>query len=144
MAADHGGFDLKERMKEWLKTSGYEVVDVGAGEMAGDDDYTDYAQKGVKQMTENDRLLLFCRNGLGMIITANRFGHIRCGLAFDREAVKRGRRDDDINALAVPADYLDEGKTEEMVRTFIEEPFSNLEKYRRRLSKLAAINSEFK
>src|SRR3989339_1855654 len=100
LGADHGGFEMKESIKKWLATEGYTVDDVGADSLVAEDDYVYFAKQAVKAVTSSgDRVLLFCRNGFGMVMTANRFAGVRCGLAFDVEAVRKGRTDDDINAL---------------------------------------------
>lgn len=137
LGADHGGFSYKEDVKSWLESSGYEVDDVGALTLEPDDDFVDYAVEAVKKVTSSDdRVLLFCRNGFGMVITANRFVGVRCGLAFDVEAVRRGRVDDDINCLAVPADYVDKEKMLEMIEVFLKTEFSADDKYAKRVMKI--------
>lgn len=139
MGADHGGFNLKEKTKEWLIDGGFEIVDVGATSFVDDDDYVDFAKAAVKEAQTEDRMILFCRNGFGMSITANRFAGVRCGFALSEEAVRRGRIDDDINCLAVPADYIDEASAERMIKVFLSEKFSNEENYKRRIMKLDNI-----
>lgn len=140
LGSDHGGFGLKEKVKVWLIDEGYKVNDCGAFSLVDDDDYVDYAKAAVKEAVEGeDRMILFCRNGFGMSITANRFKGVRCGLAFDKEAVRRGRADDDINGLSIPADYVDEALVREMIKIFLTEEFVNSEKYTRRIMKLENI-----
>jgi ribose 5-phosphate isomerase B len=142
LAADHGGFELKNKIKSWLVDKGYEITDVGAETLVPDDDYVDYAKAAVKEANfDEDKVILFCRNGLGMSIAANRFIGIRCGVAFDEEAVRKGRTDDDINCLSVPADYEDEEKVKRMVEVFLTTAFSDEQKYTRRVRKLEEILS---
>lgn len=136
LAADHGGYETKERLKSWLLDSGYEVEDVGAKKLDAEDDYVDYALAAVNKMADGDRAVLFCRNGFGMCITANRFPKIRCGVGFDRDAVKKGRSDDDLNCLAIPSDYIDEDVIKGMIEIFTKQEFSKEKKYSRRLQKL--------
>lgn len=137
LGADHGGFLIKEEVKAWLVSEGYEVVDVGADILVEDDDYVDYAKAAVKEaISIDDRIVLFCRNGFGMVIAANRFVGIRCGLAFGEEAVVKGRTDDDINCLAVPADYTDGMSAERMIKIFLTEKFDGGDNYKRRVMKL--------
>jgi ribose 5-phosphate isomerase B len=137
LGADHGGFKIKEEVKNWLGKEGFEVVDMGATTQVDDDDYVDYAKAAVKEASSSDdRIVLFCRNGFGMMIAANRFAGVRCGLAFDEEAVRKGRTDDDINCLSVPADYIDEVDAEKMIKIFLTEKFDEGENYKRRIIKL--------
>ena len=98
-----------------LEEKGYEVEDVGAYQQNGDDDYVDYASRAVLQMNEGNKTILFCRNGMGMCIVANKFKGVRCGMGFGLEAVRKGRIDDNINALAIPTDYVSFETVKEMV-----------------------------
>jgi len=137
LGADHGGYQKKEEVKLWLIEKGYEVIDVGAFSINLEDDYVDFAKDAIKKaVSKEDRIILFCRNGFGMLIAANRFSGVRCGLAFDNTAVEKGRTDDDINCLSVPSDYIDIEQTKEMVMTFLSIEFENKEKYLRRIMKL--------
>ena len=137
LGADHGGFEMKESIKKWLINDGYTVEDVGSENLVEGDDYVDYAKRAIQTVTTSgDRVLLFCRNGFGMVMTANRFSGVRCGLAFDTEAVRKGRTDDDINALSIPSDYVDEVLAMRMIKVFLTEGMSRDEKYKRRIMKL--------
>lgn len=153
LGADHGGFQLKEEIKKWLSRGNtrdlgvprvaekYEVVDVGAEEMDPDDDYVDYAVMVAEEVAgdQEARGILFCRNGFGMMIAANRYPGVRCGEAFDVAAVKRGRTDDDINCLSVPSDYIKDGDVKKMIEAFLKTKFSGKDRYRRRLMKLEMV-----
>jgi ribose 5-phosphate isomerase B len=143
LAADHGGFEAKEKIVDFLDEKGYEVEDMGAYQLTGDDDYVDYAQKAIGEMKEIDRVILFCRNGMGMCIVANKFRGVRCGLGFGPEAVRRGRLDDNINALAVPVDYCTDEGVREMVKLFLSTDFSTEEKYIRRFNKVNNLEQKW-
>ncbi len=141
VGADHGGFKLKEDIKKWLTGQKYEVLDVGAEKLDEKDDFVDYAELVAEGVAGDPdaRGILFCRNGFGMMIAANRFQGVRCGEAFDIKAIKRGRSDDDINCLSVPADYIKGGEVEKMVEAFLKTDFSGEERYKRRLWKLEML-----
>ena len=146
LGADHGGWQMKEDVKGWVEGArlrqGYgEVKDVGAVKEDLNDDYVDFAMEVARELEKDGgvRGVLFCKNGFGMVITANRFGGVRCGVAFDVGAVRRGRTDDDINCLAVPAEYVELDKVKEMIKVFLETKFNGEERYERRLSKLKLI-----
>lgn len=140
LGADHGGYETKERIKAWLVDEGHTVEDVGSKELNPEDDYVDFAVEAVNAVTsQKDKIILFCRNGFGMSIAANRFSSIRCGLGFDREAVRRGRLDDDINCLAIPCDYVEMDVLRGVINTFLKQDFSTEMKYKRRLDKLEKI-----
>jgi ribose 5-phosphate isomerase B len=140
LGADHGGYETKERIEAWLIDNGYTVEDVGADALDAEDDYVGFGEAAVKAVTSaSDRVILFCRNGFGMSIVANRFTGMRCGVAFDREAVRKGRKDDNINCLAVPADYVELDILKGIIDSFLKQEFSTEEKYQRRLDKLDKI-----
>lgn len=144
LGADHGGFALKKTIFEWLKEKDLMVNDVGAEKLLMDDDFVDYGLDVAEMVVSEpgSKGILFCRNGFGMSIVANKVAGIRCGLGFDVEATKKGRSDDDINCLAIPADYLDEGKVKGIILAFLETEFSNEEKYKRRLYKMELLTEE--
>lgn len=140
LGSDHRGFLLKEKIKQWLLGEDYLVVDVGATSLVPDDDYVDFANAAVKEVTTNDdRIVLFCRNGFGMTIAANRFVGVRCGLAFNDKAVSKGRTDDDINCLSIPTDYVDDASVKKMIKTFLTQNFTSTDNYKRRINKLDSL-----
>lgn len=141
LGADHGGFELKGKLLEWLGLNGYETVDCGDFAKVGDDDYVDWAEAVALKMRD-DRLargILICRNGVGMQIVANRFRWMRCGLGFSVEMVRSARNDDDINCLSLPGDFVREQEAVEYTRVFLETEFSGVERFVRRLEKLKRI-----
>lgn len=143
LGADHGGFVIKEKVVNFLEEIGYDVEDVGAYQQNGDDDYVEYAVKAVEEMKDGDRVILFCRNGMGMAITANKRKGVRCGLGFGPEAVRKGRLDDDINALAIPADYCTDEGVKEMIKIFLDTEFNSSPRYVNRLQKLVNIEEKW-
>lgn len=140
LGADHGGFEMKKKLKIFLTDLGYKVLDVGAFDLNNQDDFVDYAVSGLKEMENGDKLILMCRNGVGMSIVANRYKNIRCVLGFDEDQVKRARSDDDVNCLSLPADYVDFEKTFQMVKVFLETKFSfEEERFVRRVKKMGEV-----
>ena len=139
LGADHAGFKKKETVKIWLESEGYEVEDVGVFDEKEKVDFVDFAILVASELEEDekDRGVLFCRNGFGMVMAANRFNKVRCGFGFDVEAIKKGRKDDDINCMAIPSDYIEEEKIKEMVKVMLETDFSGEERFKRRVEKLS-------
>jgi len=140
IAADHRGFELKEKLVPFLENLGHTVIDVGNAEFNPDDDYPDFVFKLVQELHTNDQALgiVCCASGIGISIAANRFAHIRCGLCMNEKQTQFARRDDDINVLALPAEYVDEILAEKMVTIFLKTPFNTNPRYLRRLQKLEA------
>lgn len=137
IGADHGGFKLKEKIKSWLIEMMIDYQDVGAFEFVEDDDFVDFAKEVVAGIKNpEDRGILICKSGVGMDIVANRSGHIRCGLAVSADQIEAARRDDDINVLALAADFMDEFSARQVVEGFIKTEFSSEERRTRRLDKI--------
>lgn len=143
VGADHGGFELKKKVLKWMEEDKYDFEDLGAENFEKEDDFVDYALDVAEQIVseENAMGILLCRNGFGMSIAANRVPGVRCGVGFSKEAVFKGRNDDDINCVAIPADYLSEGEVKEIVDVFLKTKFSGEERYKRRLYKLEMLTA---
>jgi ribose 5-phosphate isomerase B len=136
LGADHRGFQLKEKIKNWLAEGNYEFEDLGNDRFDPEDDYPDFAKKVAKKLGRSDKGIVICGSGVGVDIVANRFPELRCGLGFLPEQIKKAREDDDINCLALAADFLEEKVAKEIIKTFLETPFSSQENKIRRLKKI--------
>jgi ribose 5-phosphate isomerase B len=141
IGADHGGYEMKEKMRGLLAEKGYEVVDRGNFVLDTNDDYVDVASKVAEDVMADpqSRGVLLCRNGMGMSIVANRFKGIRCGLGFNGESVRKGRTDDDINVLSLPADYMAIEQAVQITMLFLKTEFEKQERYVRRINKINSI-----
>jgi len=138
LAADHGGYQRKQQLMSYLQKKGYEIVDCGAFLLNDNDDYPDFIKELARKMQADSEVLgiVVCRNGVGVSIAANRYSHLRCGLGLSEAHVKSARVDDNINVLALPADYFDLLFSQKLVDTFLNTPFSNLDRHLRRLAKV--------
>jgi len=149
LGADHRGFKLKEELKTWLTEEGFGVEDLGAFEYDPNDDYPVFAERVARRVAEgfktdpiNVRGIVFCGSGVGVDIVVNKFKQIRSGLAINSEQIRSARFDDDINILAIPADYIKIDEAKKIVKIFLETPFSQEEKKKRRLSEIRQIENE--
>ena len=81
MGADHGGFALKEHIKDYLTQKGHEVVDVGTYS-TDSCDYPDFGYAAAKKLADGevDRAIVICSTGIGISITANKVNGVRCAL----------------------------------------------------------------
>jgi ribose 5-phosphate isomerase B len=146
IASDHRGFDLKNYVKNYLESKGYEVVDVGDKKLNPNDDYPLFATKAVRKILLADnkttKAILFCGSGQGMVMAANRFKGIRAGLGWSVEAAKGIRNDEDSNVLVIPADVFstDKDKLHVIIETWLNTPFANAPRYRRRLQELDELS----
>jgi len=139
LGADHRGFELKEKMKRWLKSKGWELTDLGNDKLDAEDDFPDFAVKVAKKIKKGDFGILFCGSGVGMDLVANRFSNVRCGLGFTPQQIRIAKRDDNINCLSVAADFTTEEEARPLIEMLIETNFSGSDKYSRRLSKIEKI-----
>lgn len=140
LCSDHRGFDLKEKLKRWLKDKRYEFEDLGNMVLDQEDDFPDFVVKVAKKLGKAaDVGILFCGSGVGMDIVANRFPKIRCGLSFNSQQTRIAKRDDNINCISIPADFVSENETRAIIEMFLETQFANAGKYLRRLRKVEKI-----
>ena len=143
LAADHRGFPLKEKVKQWLTQWGYEHEDMGAFELDLTDDYPVYAKKVAESMVEiDDRGILVCGSGVGVDEVANKFDGIRSGLAINKEQIYAARNDDNINVLALASDFIAEEEAKEIIKTFLDTEFADEERFNRRLKEVGEIEEE--
>jgi len=106
IAADHGGYKLKELLKKHLKDRGIEVKDFGAHSLDKADDYPDFAFPAAKSVSqgESDAGILVCTSGIGMSIVANKVKGVRAALAMDPESARSARSHNNANVLTLPGD----------------------------------------
>ena len=143
IGADHRGFALKEEIVQWLKEKGHDVVDCGAFELNKDDDYPDFSADVAKRVAQdgNSKGIVICGSGAGVTITANKIGGIRCANACNGDEVIHARAHDDLNVLALSADYLTKEQAEELIEAFLSTSFDPQERFVRRLNKIREIES---
>jgi len=145
IGADHRGFDLKENLKEWMSKNDIAFQDVGAFTLDENDDYPVYAKKLSESVSEDlisgkeTRGIILCGSGVGVDIVANKFDGIRSGLGASRKQVESGRRDDDINVLAIASNYTDFEQAKQLIETFLKTEFDELAKRKRRLDEIKEI-----
>ncbi len=142
IASDHGGFVLKEAIKDLIEEQGGRIVDLGPTQLVPDDDYPDYAglvAAKVAQKPEENFGILICRSGQGMCITANKFKGVRAGVVWNMKQAKASRADDHTNVLCLPADFVPTKQIPGIVKAWLATPWSNDPRHLRRLKKITAI-----
>jgi len=139
MAADHGGFHLKEALKAALSVQGHEVVDWGThdAEMV---DYVDFAVPAAQAVAsgECERGILCCGTGLGVMLTANKVRGIRAVVCHDCYSARMSRRHNDANVLCLGGRVHGAGLAEEIARIWLETPFEG-GRHARRVAKIMAL-----
>lgn len=138
LGADHGGYRLKEELKEYLSGLGYEIEDMGAYELDPDDDYPDFIFPVATNVSQNQESMgiVIGLSGNGEAIAANKVNGIRAALCMNENMTKKAREDNDANVLALGADFIDQETAKQITRMFLETPFSGEERHKRRINKI--------
>lgn len=138
IAADHGGFDLKEIIKEFLKKHNHEVIDFGAHVYDSTDDYPDVVIPLAKAVANKvvDRGIAICGSGVGASIAANKVAGTRSALINDYFSAHQGVEDDDMNLLCLGGRVTGFAAAEELITAFLNATFTNAERHLRRLQKV--------
>ena len=124
LASDHAGFELKEKVKYYLKKKCIEFEDLGCASLEPVD-YPDYAKILSKKLKNLDKSkgILFCGTGIGISMAANRFPHIRAALCTSVEMASKSRKHNDANVLALGGRILEEKLALEIVKEFLQTDF---------------------
>lgn len=144
IGSDHAGFELKESLRGMLEDEDYEVIDVGPFELDENDDYPVYGAEVARKVSagEADRGILICDTGIGMDIVANKFPAVRSALVHDMQLARLTRQHNDSNVLCLGALFTDSAQAERIVRNWLEEPFSNAERHKRRIAQIADLERQ--
>lgn len=145
IGSDHAGFALKTELTEWLRREGHEVHDVGTHSSVPAD-YPDFAQAVGREITAGhvERGIIVCGSGVGACVAANKMKGVRAGLCHDTFSARQGVEDDDINAICLGARIIGSELARDVLRAFLAAKFSGLERHRRRLNKVLAIEAQGK
>jgi len=143
VAADHGGFELKALLTTSLKAAGYEIVDFGARELMKDDDYPDYVVPMARAVANGEvsRGLAICGSGVGACVAANKVSGVRAALITDSFSAHQGVEDDDMNVMCLGGRVTGPALSWDLVQTFLNAGFKGDERFKRRLAKIAALES---
>jgi ribose 5-phosphate isomerase B len=146
IAADHGGYELKMKLIEALKSAGYEVADFGAHALVTKDDYPDYVVPLARAVAGDEvtRGVAICGSGVGACVAANKVPGVRAALITDSFSAHQGVEDDDMNVICLGGLVTGEALSWELVQTFLHAHFKGDERFRRRLAKVAALEEKEK
>ncbi|HET7291983.1 MAG TPA: ribose 5-phosphate isomerase B [Vicinamibacteria bacterium] len=125
IAADHAGYELKEKLKAFLSRAGIPFEDLGT-HSADSVDYPDYARQVAAAVARGDaeRGVLVCGSGQGMAMTANRYSGVRAALPWNEETARLSREHNDANVLALGGRVLAPEAAERILAVWLETPFS--------------------
>lgn len=143
LGSDHRGFELKEKLKSWLVSRDYIIVDEGNLEYDPGDDFPDFALRVAEKVSQGKGIgVLFCGSG-GMALAANKVKGVRAVEVFDIQRARHAKEHDRANVIAIPADAVGEEQAKEMVREWIKAEPKFQEKYKRRLEKIEEIEEKY-
>lgn len=137
LGCDHGGFDLKEKVKKHLEERGIAVKDFGCYSKASCD-YPEFSRAAANAVAsgECEKGIVICTTGIGISMVANKVAGIRCALCADSLSAKMTRLHNNANMLALGAGIVGENLAMEIVDTFLDTKFSNDERHIRRINQI--------
>lgn len=144
IGSDHGGYELKNKLIEYLREEKYEVNDLGTHSKES----CDYPLIGfdvAKAVGDGkaDRGVLICKTGVGMAIIANKVHGVRAAACYDREMAKSSREHNGCNVMVLAANYSDFKEAKEMLKIWLAtEPLGD--RHERRVKQISDIESKLK
>lgn len=140
IASDHGGFELKEELKAFLKGMGISCLDLGTTNGEESVDYPDFGMELARRVSngEIDRGVLVCGTGIGMSIVANKFPNVRAALVWDTFTARMAKEHNDANVLVIGGRTTAREMATEIVKTWLEARFEG-GRHQRRLDKIREI-----
>jgi ribose 5-phosphate isomerase B len=141
LCADHGGFDLKERLKTYLAVPGNEVKDFGDNILKSDDDVPDFVVPLARAVAsgEVERGIAVCGSGVGAAVAANKVPGARAALITDAFSAHQGVEDDDMNIICLGGRVTGYDLAKDLVDIFLNAKFAGEERFLRRLSKITRL-----
>lgn len=124
VAADHAGYEMKQRVVEELRRLGYEPLDLGT-HSSESTDYPPYAHDVAERVQNGSarRAVLLCGTGLGMAYAANRHKGVRAAVVWNDEVTRLSREHNDANVLVLPSRCIGNDEAVRMLHTFLDTPF---------------------
>lgn len=137
LGSDHGGYQLKENLKKYLKELNVKYIDFGC-ENEKSVDYPDIGFKVAKEVKSGkcDRGILICGTGIGMSVVANKVKGIRASLCHDLFSARNTREHNDANILTLGERVIGIGLAKEIVKVWLNTEFTQVERHINRLEKI--------
>lgn len=134
IGSDHGGYELKESVKRYLEEKGIPYQDMGCDGKASVD-YPVYGRAVAQAVADGtcERGIVICTTGIGISIVANKVPGVRCALCSDTLSARMTRLHNNANVLALGGGIVGKNLALDIVETFLNTPFSEEEKHRRRV-----------
>jgi ribose 5-phosphate isomerase B len=141
IAADHGGYNLKEDLLHRLRDAGHSVIDYGAYSLSPGDDYPDFVVPLSQAVAAGkvERGIAVCGSGVGACVCANKVPGIHACLIGDHFSAHQGVEDDHMNVICLGGRTIGAEVAWEFVQTYLASEFSQAERHLRRLAKVASL-----
>lgn len=141
ICADHGGYELKEIIKSFLKENGFETIDFGANHYDKADDFPDFVIPMAKSVAKGEvfRAIAICGSGVGACVAANKINNVRAALIHDYFSAHQGVEDDDMNVICIGGRTTGFASAQEYVLAFLNAKFIGGERHVRRLNKIKLL-----
>lgn len=138
ICSDHGGFELKEKIKYFLKEKEFEVIDFGANNFNASDDFPDFVFPLAEAVANRQffRGVAICGSGVGAAVAANKVAGVRAALITEHFSAHQGVEDDDMNMLCLGGWVTGISSAKEIVLTFLNAEFIGAKRHIRRLKKI--------
>jgi RpiB/LacA/LacB family sugar-phosphate isomerase len=144
IGSDHAGFPLKNPVVDYLKSAGFQILDLGTNS-TDPVDYPDYAVAVGEAIKDGKAQMgvVLCGSGVGASVAANKVPGVRAGLCHDTFSARQGREDDDTNVLCMGARVVGESLALEILKAFVNAEFSGLDRHVRRLNKVISTEKRY-
>jgi len=145
IGADHAGYNLKEELKKYLSYLDFAVEDMGSYRFKAQDDYPDFMFRVAEAISKNPkeyRGIVIGGSGQGEAMATNKVKGIRTAVVYDQYSAKMSREHNDANIMALGAKTMDFKKAKNLVKIWLQTPFSQEKRHQRRLRKIAKMENK--
>ncbi len=144
IGSDHGGYELKNKIIEFLKNEKYTVEDYGTHSKESCD-YPLIGFEVAKAVSDGkaERGILICKTGVGMAIIANKLQGIRAAACYDKEMAQSSREHNDCNIIVLAANYTDFTQAREMLNAWLAAKSAG-DRHARRVKQIIDLESKLK
>jgi ribose 5-phosphate isomerase B len=144
ISSDHGGFELKNYLINWLQKKNVEIIDLGNHVYDKNDDYPDFAIVLAEAVAAGkaERGIAICGSGVGASITANKIKGARASVCHDTYSAHQGVEHDKMNILCIGARIVGVELAKELVSAFITAKFINEDRFIRRIDKIIELEKK--
>lgn len=134
IGSDHAGYQHKKTIIKYLKSKKIKIIDMGP-KTEESVDYPEYAHKVCEKIKEKNKGILICGSGNGISMAANKHKNIRAAICWNKKIAELARKHNDANILSIPARFINEKETIEILNIFLKTEFEG-GRHQRRINKI--------